>query len=316
MKNNTQLFLFIMSSIVFVILSNYFNISMFDNNDSDGFKAQIFYVSKIFNGELDYDPLFFVHLVRLIIITPFYINNILGLPNYIESLGFILYLIPFFKKKYLHIVGYLPCLFVFLPLFVSYRTALGMLSMTYLFILLFCHIKSYSLLFFSALLSNLSSGIVLSWIMVSLGSFFYLKKSYKYLLPLFLVISTGLIGSFINKFYFMFTTNGIKENGSMIERSNIYISIIDGNYFRLFFYISLCLSLLFCIFTSLLINNKNIKDRLFIFFLSGIPAMFSEGLGLISYLMCFLIFYKIFFKINMKSCHTYHLKTSKSNKIN
>ncbi len=303
MKINTQLLSFIISSIIFVILSSYLNISMFEHDKSDGFKSQVFYVSKIFKGELDYNPLFFIHLARLFIISPFYIIDILELPSYIESLGFILYLIPFCKKKYLNIVGYLPCLFIFLPFFVSYRTVLGMLSMAYLFILLFCHIRSYSLLFFSALLANLSSGIVLSWIIVSIGSLCYLKKSYKYLLPLFLAISSGLIGSLINKFYFMFTTNGIKENGNVIERSNIYISLIDGNYFRLFFYISLCLLLFFSIFTSLLINNKSIRDRLFIFFLAGIPTIFFEGLGLISYLMCFLIFYKIFFKLDIKVCH-------------
>jgi hypothetical protein len=85
----------------------------------------------------------------------------------------------------------------------------------------------------------------------------------------------------------MITTEGVMKNGSAIERSTIYVSFVYEQYPRLFLYIGLSSFVLFIL--SLAFYRRYSIEK-FLFFLAAVPGIFLEGLGLISYLMCFGLF--------------------------
>ncbi|MGL4923893.1 hypothetical protein [Aeromonas veronii] len=285
-------------SILYIVVANFFNIRMFGQDSADGFYSQISYVSEhLMSGE-SFSPLFIIHTLRLIAILPFYISDKLGLPAYTDAIFFVFYMRPIISFfKYQGVQGYLPFIFLFFPLLFSYRSVLGMCSIFYLYMCLFYHKKNTSFLFvISALLANLSSGIVLGWAIAVIGSFNYLKLKYVFFKPFFILLCLGFLASLVHKYEFMFSEYGAEVNGGALQRSTFYVAYIYGQHARLLLYalISICIS---CILMLELFNNKLRVGRHFLFFLGSVPLLFFEGIGLVSYLFCLLLYISsLFFK--------------------
>lgn len=276
----------ILFSILFVLIAGVLDIRMFQFEEhADGFYAQITYAGKIFSGNFDANPLFFIHVARLIIVSPFYGVYIFKLPAFIEAIFYLVYLSPLLIRRSQR--NFIQLIFIFFPLIFSYRTSIGMCGMGYLYIILFKNVRSYSLFIISALLANLSSGIVLSWVFASLFAIRYIVKKYVFFVPVFGVLVLGFSMSLIHKIGYMMTEQGAESNGNAVERSTIYVSLIYEQYSRFFIYTVITMLL------YLILNLKifrNYPNSLFYFFLCAVPGVFLEGIGLISYLMCFMFF--------------------------
>jgi hypothetical protein len=148
------------------MIASMMDLRMFDAaSQTDGFFSQIDYASKILVGEYDSNALFFIHVIRLISILPFYFTDSQQFPSAINACIYLFYLSPLLIRRD-KISVYIQLIFIFFPVFFSYRASIGMCAMGYLYIILFKNVKSYSLFFLSAVFANLSSGIVLSWVIV------------------------------------------------------------------------------------------------------------------------------------------------------
>lgn len=253
------------------------------DNQTDGFFYQIDYVSKILTGDFDVNALFFIHVARLIIVAPFYFVYLLKLPSAADAIIYLVYLSPLLVRRGGWRVP-VQMFFIFLPVFFSYRASLGMCAMGYLYLILFKNVNSYSLFTISALLANLSSGVVLSWVCVVFFSMRHIFREYMLFIPVFLFLVVGFSMSLIHKIGYMFKAEGVAQHGSAIERSTIYVSFIHEQYSRLFIYLTIALFLYFILGLRLV---RNYSNRMFLFFLAAVPGVFLEGIGLISYLMCF-----------------------------
>ncbi|MDI1351790.1 MAG: hypothetical protein PSV35_03325, partial [bacterium] len=220
---------------------------------------------------------------------PFYAAMGSNYESLFAGIAFIFYALPilFFSYKNRH--AYSQLLFLLFPFVVSYRTTLGMCSIAYLFIVIFKKEKNYYLLSLSLLLANLSSGIVLSWLLCVLFNFKKILINHKKLVPVFIILFIGFIYSIISKFYYFFTAVAIKSTSGLLARSTIYVSYDQNQYGRLICY-TILIIMLVTILTLILIRSGSSRNLLS-FYASAIPAVFLEGLGLISYAICFLWFF-------------------------
>ncbi|MFV3352778.1 hypothetical protein [Aeromonas veronii] len=276
-------------SLLFVFCASILNIKMFGQNLADGFYSQISYVSEHISSGGDLSPLFIIHTLRLIAVLPFYFSEKLQLPAYVDAILFIFYLWPIVSIiGAARIKSYLPFVFLFFPLFFSYRTVLGMCGMCYLYLILFYQRKSTILLLMSAMLANLSSGIIFGWSIAVIGSFKYFKSNYRFFTLFFLLICLGFVGSFIHKYEFMISPQGASVNGSVFERSTYYVSYINGQNSRLILYLFMAFSVFFIIYLQCL-KDKTL-NKFFFFFIGAIPLTLFEGIGLVSYLYCIILY--------------------------
>lgn len=282
-KNNIYLLL---CSLLFILLSAFFNITIFSEGSNDGFYSQVTYIANNIGNASEYSPLFIIHFLRLLIILPFYVAYSLELPSYIESIIFISYLLPFFKSKNLTI-KLASTILLFLPIFFSYRTVLGMIGMGYLYLCLFYYKGRYLLLFMSALLANLSSGIVFGWLFSILTSIKYIKNYYPKFFVFIIMMMLGFLGSFIHKYHYMISDVGAMKNGSFWERSTLYESYHNNYYSRFIVYASLVITILMILIYPIYKHKK--IDRKWLFFFGALPLALVEGVGLISYLFCIII---------------------------
>ncbi|MCH4293893.1 hypothetical protein MJ923_06190 [Shewanella sp. 3B26] len=272
--------------IVYVTLAGSLNVTMFEDVYNDGFYSQVSYVFANYNTGSIFSPLFVIHSFRLFVVFPFYLAYINGWSGYSEALIYLVYMLPLFLAKD-RVIVFSGLLLLFFPLLLSYRTVLGMLGLGYLYICLFFDKGRYFLLIFSALLANLSSGIVVGWIFGVMSSFKYLKRNYPLIIPVFIVMLIGFLGSLVHKYEFMFSSAGSVSNGSFFERSTFYVAIEHQQYSRLFIYSIVTIALLFVVLSGAC--SSRFSNRATLFFFGGMPLIFFEGVGLISYALCLLI---------------------------
>lgn len=277
----------LMLSMLFISIAGSFDLKMFNGDYNDGFFSQVTYVWQNINNLSVVSPLFIIHILRLLIVIPFFITHILELPAYFDAAVFLFYLLPLFTLKNIKFKILLTVLIFILPFAFSYRSVLGMLGMLYLYLCLFYCSGRYLLLFISALLANLSSGMVLGWIFASVTSIKYVRNNYPRILPVLVLMLLGFLGSAIHKYEFMFTALGAEENGNALERSTYIVSFVNEQYGRLIFYLLLAFILLFIILSPLF--SKNFSNRKLLFFVGASPLLFVEGIGLISYLLCMML---------------------------
>ncbi|WP_348688061.1 hypothetical protein [Aeromonas bestiarum] len=297
MKVSRYKVIFYCCTVLFVFCANFLNIKMFGQNSADGFYSQISYVSEHINSGGDLSPLFLIHTLRLIAVLPFYISEQLELPAYADAVLFIFYIWPIVSViGAARIKSYLPFVFLFFPLFFSYRTVLGMCGMCYLYIILFYQRKNTTLLLMSAMLANLSSGIIFGWSIAVIGSFKYLKSNYKFFTLFFLLICAGFLGSFIHKYEFMLSPQGASVNGNIFERSTYYVSYVNGQNSRLVLYLLMAFSIFFVIYLQCL--KEKIFNRYFFFFIGAIPLTLFEGIGLVSYLFCIILYFESCYRVD------------------
>ncbi|WP_164551179.1 hypothetical protein [Shewanella khirikhana] len=259
---------------------------MFEDIYNDGFYSQVSYVFENYNNGSIFSPLFIIHSLRLFIVFPFYLAHINGWSTYLEALLYLVYIFPLFSARD-RVVVLSGWLLLFFPLLLSYRTVLGMLGLGYLYLCLFYEKGRYFLLIFSALLANLSSGIVVGWIFGVITSFKYLRKYYPLVIPVFIVMLIGFFGSLAHKYEYMFSSAGSASNGNFFERSTFYVAMEYQQYSRLIIYTTVTIVLLFVIVSGTC--SSRFSSRAGLFFFGGIPLIFFEGVGLISYALCLLI---------------------------
>lgn len=291
MRINKFFLITFLTILVFLVGAYIINLQEFNDPNLikiNGFYSQIEYASKIFKGEIDYNPLFFIHVIRLFIFLPFYYFTDSGFSSLLQASIYMLYCLPIVKFKFNGKRSYAQLAILFFPIFLSYRTSLGICSITYLYLIIVSKKQNYFLLILSLLLANLSSGIMLSWLLCTTLNYRKILLTHKKMILILIIPMIGFMGSLINKYYFMVSSFGQDVNGSALERSTLYVSLVYGQYSRLSCYLLIVLILILILLANLM--QKRVCKSMLFFFLSAIPSIFLEGIGLISYVMCFLLF--------------------------
>jgi hypothetical protein len=289
MRCSKYSFIATMSILFFLSLCTFFHLTAFSELN-DGFYSQIISTTQVLNGTINPYPLFYLHAERLFVFFPFYAAMGSSLEPLIDGLAFILYALPILFFKLNNKRSYSQLLFLFFPFFLSYRATLGICCMCYLFILVCKKEKNYYLLILSLLLSNLSSGIVLSWLFCVILNYKVILSKHKKITPIFVILFVGFISSLINKFNYFFSSMNIKSMGGLLSRSTIYVSYNQNQYTRFIFY-TLMIILLGIILSLIISRRTTFSKNVLGFFISALPTLFFEGLGLISYSFCFLWFF-------------------------
>ncbi len=261
----------------------------------DGYASQVNYVIELLNdGDfLSAEPLYWMHGFRTVIALFFNVVYDFGgaaLTAFVMMV-FVLPVIAIFKNANYRSLSLLLILFVSL---ISYRAVLVFVGIGYIF-LYAMHGGSKWYLFFGFLFANLSSGAVLTSVLISI--FFIAKYKCKTISLYFFIsiLMASLIISLIDK-YLGFSDQGIgyepvleNVNGvfGAISRSTIFVSFIDGNFIRLFGYLFILLSVVAAFIYSIF---KNRYSEYRVILLLSAPAFLLEGLGVISIIVPILMF--------------------------
>jgi hypothetical protein len=269
-----------------MVMAVYFNKSMFEAGESDGFYSQIAYAYSTLFSVPDH-PMYFVHLLRLLVAFPFYLIYINDLPAYLEGGVLLIYLFPIliFKRS----VSYYLCGFIFLtaPWFFSFRSILVMCGMFYLYMCFIDNRRSYFLYSFSGILASLSSGVLLPWIFINFMLIKEVHRKFKYLLLVFVIVLIGFVMSAAHKIQHFFVESGVSHDESFLNNNTFYVSYIEGDYKRLIVYVTLSIGIWFLLIGSLSLRRV---DKVFILFmLAAFPTIMFEGIGLVSFIFILLV---------------------------
>ncbi|MDX4065376.1 hypothetical protein Q6A91_05000 [Aliarcobacter skirrowii] len=259
--------------------------------EMDGFYSQMI--------NLDFsslDVLSVNHIIRYIVVFPFiYFLDFIQIQHFI----LVIYFIPLFFMKIPNNFKYLSILILYFSIFFSYRTILVMESILILIMYIkFKSARQKKYLFFSLILSLLSSGTFLIWLLIL---YFFRtniidnKRILKYLNMLILFLFIILLGPILHKILFFINpqlfgsaTSVTIDNllnisfddlqilfKNIFERSMIYEAITNNDLLRLsiFFIMLILLSIL-------LFVQK--KKSVFIIFVLYFFSLFFEGLILYS----------------------------------
>ncbi len=287
--NRSFLWLFL-NICIFLILSSLFSRGIF-TEEMDGFYSQMI--------NLDFsslDVLSVNHIIRYIVVFPFiYFLDFIQIQHFI----LVIYFIPLFFMKIPNNFKYLSILILYFSIFFSYRTILVMESILILIMYIkFKSARQKKYLFFSLILSLLSSGTFLIWLLIL---YFFRtniidnKRILKYLNILILFLFIILLGPILHKILFFINpqlfgsaTSVTIDNllnisfddlqilfKNIFERSMIYEAITNNDLLRLsiFFIMLILLSIL-------LFVQK--KKSVFIIFVLYFFSLFFEGLILYS----------------------------------
>lgn len=287
--NRSFLWLFL-NICIFLILSSLFSRGIF-TEEMDGFYSQMI--------NLDFsslDVLSVNHIIRYIVVFPFiYFLDFIQIQHFI----LVIYFIPLFFMKIPNNFKYLSILILYFSIFFSYRTILVMESILILIMYIkFKSARQKKYLFFSLILSLLSSGTFLIWLLIL---YFFRtniidnKRILKYLNMLILFLFIILLGPILHKILFFINpqlfgsaTSVTIDNllnisfddlqilfKNIFERSMIYEAITNNDLLRLsiFFIMLILLSIL-------LFVQK--KKSVFIIFVLYFFSLFFEGLILYS----------------------------------
>lgn len=280
----------ILASVLFVALNLVLKKSMFAMGVQDGFFIQITTVQDMWmkdSREILTDPLYILHSVRLVIVSPFLLSWVRNWPPFLESIFLLPFLLPIALAKFngkQHVAQL--CVFL-VPYALSFRTSLIVCGFAYLYLHLFSDKRSLWYFVMSALLSFLSSGVALAWLIV-----FWLCQA-KFKVGTFakattcLIVATGLTFSAIQKLAFFSgdTVGYTKSKGiaAAIERNTITVSYVVNDTPR--FAVYLLLAAFSAFFLFLLLNNRRTPKYLLLFFLASVPGFFFEGLSVAAYIM-------------------------------
>lgn len=285
MKMKKSTLILISQFIFFILVAALFNKSMFDAGAEDGFFSQIAYAfSEITSGPTH--PMYFVHLFRLIVALPFYFIYINELPPLFESVVLFLYMLPvltYKKNLRFYVSGFI---FLLIPWVLSFRSVLAMCAICYLYICFFDSKRHIFLYVVSAILANLSSGVVLAWVIINMLCLKTIRIRYKPSLIFFALGCAGFLISLIHKIQHFFVTTGTAHNETLVTNNTFYVSYIHDDYLRLTVYVTLGISLWLLLITSAC--YKEVNQKFFFFMTAAIPTLLFEGVGLVSFLFVFI----------------------------
>ena len=282
---------------VYLAASLFYPKGMFDGGLSDGFYSQMQFIE---NNPGEFNILSIVHWLRFYVVYPFWWlskNNFLPIW---QNVVLLLYITPLFLINTGRVSAYLRYFLLALPFFLSYRACLTIVSITLLYFYISNSNKRGWPLIFSALLANLSSGVVLPWLAAIALSWKSIKVKNRVQLICVLMLIISMSTSIIHKFsYFNHLEVGaplvneteadivnVKFSCSnslfckIISRNTIYVSYITKQYKRFVVYLGILAILLF----SWAFCLKN-KMREHLFFAISLPGFFFEGLWALSFLV-------------------------------
>lgn len=286
-----SVFLFPLIFISFMLISILLNRGLITNTN-DGFLNQIDAVSS--GNELG--SLSLVHSIRYYLLYPFMLFD----NSIYQSFIFFLYVCPLFFCKS-HSLKSFGIIFLVFSFFFSYRTVLVMLSIYILVSHIMLFPRTKKIILYSALLSFLSTGCFLAYIIIYYSfknKFVADKKKRKYLTVLVIILIFGMSGSLLHKFLFFSdpTNFGSANNVSiesltkidaslltsifdnMTERSIVLQSIIDPEKISRLY--PIFLEFIFIIISFFLRKDKISIIFLALFIISGL----MEGLMMYSLL--------------------------------
>ena len=282
-KNSTLILIF--QFLFFIFLAVLINKSMFDAGSQDGFFSQIAYAySEISSGPSH--PMYFIHLFRLFVALPFYLIYINELPAPFESVILFFYMLPILtyrKNSKFYISGFI---FLLLPWVFSFRSVLAMCAICYLYISFFDSKRHVFIYILSGLLANLSSGVVLAWVIINVFCLKTIYIKYKLAIIFFVLGCAGFILSVVHKIQHFFIMSGGDSNESLLTNNTFYVSYHQDDNLRLIVYTILGVSLLLLLITSAC--HKRINQKFLFFMIAATPTLFFEGIGLISFLFIFI----------------------------
>jgi hypothetical protein len=211
------------------------------------------------------------------------------LPPVFETLLLVPFLLPILRAKFNDRRYWMQLVILLLPFALSYRTVLLACGFAYLYLFLFSDKPKTWMLYASALLSFLSSGVVLSWILISLlcmdRMLFPLRRGF----PLFAVVGSGLAASILHKAtYFGSAREAQTKNSgiaSAIERSTLVVAYEYGQIPRLLVYVTFLSVALW--FMMRLVAGLPHTRRLVMFFGACLPGFMFEGLAIMAFIVPF-----------------------------
>ena len=281
-----SLFLWVNIVIYLVIAGLLLPKGMFSGGELDGFYIQMLHVVTERGAD---NPLYVVHLFRFLVVSPFYWIYASGYSSFLEAVLMVLFLYPVLTARFARHIPYLQAFYVYLPLIFSFRTVLVMCAMAYLFICLYGVGKSYRKLTLSALLANLSSGVILPWILIVVAYHRPMFRIYPAIRIVVIAAVALLTFSILQKLDFFFGLGGQLGGGeSLLGRNTFAVSAQHEQYARLAVYIGL---LLLWLYIMLLCTVQRRYREHFFWFMAPVGLLsLVEGLGFVSFLIPMLWF--------------------------
>lgn len=276
----------ILNIAVFLAINLVLRKSMFSVSNEDGFFIDI-QASKDFTfAGMEY-LLELVHLIRFAIGLPFLFIFEYGLHPIFESFVLLGFMLPVVCARFAGKYYWLQVLFLYTAYALSYRTILVACSIAYLFMLLFSERQSRILFVASAILANLSSGVVMGWLLIAILN----RQRFNNYAKLFWTVIVGMFLSFSFsvshkiEFFYESAKAGGSSDGFVeaLSRNTLVVSFQYGQYARLVTY-SIAFLVLAMIFIYSLFTLRGGKAASLFYFCS-IPGMFLEGLSVMAFLV-------------------------------
>lgn len=280
----------IFAAIAFCILAVILHRRLITGDPSDGFFAQLQFIAiALQTGTFDpaTEPLHAVHLVRFGIIYPWFLTWLNGLPDIIDSLLILPLLLTVVAVKFKNRHPLINLLVFALPLAFSFRTVFVIVGLANLYACFYSDSRGQWRLYLSGLLSILSSGVALAWLVVVLANSKHITKHRPAFFTAVAIISASLVASIMQKLtYFGNKPPGASESSgllSAIERNTIFVSYGSDNSIRFLLYCGI-LAVVVWFLTTLYKAGREGRP-IFLFFLTAAASFVFEGLGPIAFLM-------------------------------
>jgi hypothetical protein len=282
----------VLNCLLFLAINLIAKKSMFSAGENDGFFLGI-QASKSFSWNGMEYLLELVHAVRFVVAYPFLWIFEHGYPPVFESMVLLGYMLPIANAEFNGKKKYFQVAFLYFPFFISYRSVLVACSVGYLFLLIYSEKKSSTLVWISALLANLSSGVVMGWLLVVLSNYRRLSSKTRKLSLIVACMLLSLSFSLSQKVEFFSdearatdTSNGAVE---AFQRNTLIVSYENHQYARLVIY-CLAVLMLMVILVHGMLQKRGFQKSSW-FYVCSIPGLFMEGLSVLAFVVPILWFY-------------------------
>lgn len=272
-------------AILFLLLNLIFHKSMFSAGESDGFFIGV-QASRFFSVEGMESLLELVHLVRFAIALPFLWVWEGGHPAILESALMLAYMWPVVTARLNRRIPFAQALYLYLPYVLSFRTVLVACAIAYLFILVFSEKRNAWLLCASAVLANLSSGVVVGWLLIAIINYKTLRAKHALISLLVPAMGLSLAFSLAQKVdFFSQTARETRSDNGFIEaltRNTFVVSYQNQQYARLAVYVIMVFLILLILGQALLSFHAGLRASLF--YACAVPGFFLEGLSVMAFI--------------------------------
>lgn len=276
--------------LIFPVLAQLRNLHLFSPDSSDGFFNQVQYIAIQFTlGKLDFisEPILVVHILRFVIIYPWFFAWLQGWPSYVEAVFFIPLFLTVTTARFKYHQPIVQLIIFLLPFGLSYRTTLTIIGIANLYLFLYSDQKQSWRFYLSALCSFLSSGVALAWFLVVLVNWKSVKSlKWGVYLPVGFA-ALGLFAVILNKLSFFggAPTDYANDTGVLgaIQRNTIFVSYQVGDTARFVLYIGI-LALVAWFIYALSSFGDRAKPLLY-FFICAASSFLFEGLGAIAFML-------------------------------